>query len=64
MNETIVNFKVEINDLKIELNKSQLEKLITSDKNCFFYTNIDNIALFDLLHEKIAPLIRRISWYD
>ena len=61
LNDTIVNFKVEINDLKTELNKSQFEKLIKSDKNCLFYTNIDKIALFDLLHEKIAPLIRRIS---
>ena len=26
-----------------------------------FYTNIDKIALFDLLHEKIASLIRRRS---
>ena len=61
LNDTIVNFKVEINDLKTELNKSQFEKLIKSDKNCLFYTNIDKIALFDLLHEKIAPLIRRRS---
>ena len=61
LNDTTVNFKVEINDLKTELNKSQFEKLIKSDKNCLFYTNIDKIALFDLLHEKIAPLIRRIS---
>ena len=61
LNETIVNFKVEINDLKIELNKSQLKKLITSDKNSLFCTNIDKIALFSLLHKKIAPLIRRIS---
>ena len=61
LNDTIVNLKVEINDLKTELNKSQFEKLITSDENCLFYTNIDKIALFDLLHEKIAPLIRRIS---
>ena len=61
LNDTIANLKVEINDLKTELNQSQFEKLITSDKNCLFYTNIDKIALFDLLHDKIAPLIRRRS---
>ena len=61
LNDTIVNLKVEINDLKTELNKSQFEKLITSHKNYFFYTNIEKIASFDLLHEKIAPLIRRRS---
>ena len=58
LNDTIVNLKVEINDLKTELNKSQFKKLITSDKNCLFYTSIDKIALFDLLSEKIAPLFR------
>ena len=58
LNDTIVNLKVEINDLKTELNKSQFKKLITSDKNCLFNTNIDKIALFDLLSEKIAPLIK------
>ena len=58
LSDRIVNFKVEINDLKTKLNKSQFEKLIKSDKNCLFYTNIDKIALFDLLSEKIAPLIR------
>ena len=61
LNDTIANLKVEINDLKTELNQSQFEKLITSDKNCLFYTNIDKIALVDLLHDKIAPLIRRRS---
>ena len=55
LNDTIAN------DLKTELNQSQFEKLITSDKSCLFYTNIDKIALFDLLHDKIAPLIRRRS---
>ena len=55
LNDTIAN------DLKTELNQSQFEKLITSDKNCWFYTNIDKIALFDLLHDNIAPLIRRRS---
>ena len=58
LSDRIVNFKVEINDLKTKLNKSQFEKLIKSDKNCLFYTNIDKIALFDLLSEKIAPLIK------
>ena len=61
LNDTIANLKVEINDLKTELNQSQFEKLITSDKSCLFYTKIDKIALFDLLHGKIAPMIRRRS---
>ena len=61
LNDTIANLKVEINDLKTEHHKSQFEKLITSGKNCLFYTNIEKIALFDLLHEKIAPFIRRRS---
>ena len=61
LNDTIVNLKAEINDLKTELNKSQFQNIITSHKNCFFCTNIEKIASFDLLHEKIAPLIRRRS---
>ena len=61
LNDTIVNLKVEINDLKTELNKSQFEKFITSDKKCLFYTNIDKTAFFDLLPEKIGPLSRRRS---
>ena len=60
-NDTIANLKVEINDLTTELNQSQFENSITSGKNCLFYTNIDKIALFDLLYDKIAPLIRRRS---
>ena len=54
LNDTIANLKVEISDLKTELNKSRFEKPITG-KNCLFYTNIDKIALLNLLHEKIAP---------
>ena len=61
LNDTIANLKVEINDLKTELNQTQIEKVITSDKNCLFYTNVDKIAFFYLLHEKIPPLIRRRS---
>ena len=28
-------------------------------KNCKFYTNIDQTALFHKLHDKIAPLVMR-----
>ena len=39
------------------------EKLLASDEKCTFYTNIDKVELFDVLHTKIAPLIRRRSDY-
>ena len=35
------------------------EKLLASDEKCTFYTNIDKVELFNVLHAKIAPLVRR-----
>ena len=35
------------------------EKLLASDEKCAFYTNINKVELFIVLHAKTAPLIRR-----
>ena len=35
------------------------EKILGSDEKCIFYTNIDERELFNVLHIKIALLIRR-----
>ena len=45
--------------LETKLNQAMYEKLLASDEKCAFYTNINKVELFIVLHAKTAPLIRR-----
>ena len=40
-----------------KLSKLMYKKLLQSDEKSIFYTNIDKIEFFNLLHTKIAPLV-------
>ena len=48
-----------MHNLETKLNQPMYEKLLASDKKCAFYTNINKVELFIVLHAKTAPLIRR-----
>ena len=48
-----------MHNLETKFNQSMYEKLLASDEKCTFYTNIDKVELFNVLHAKIAPLVRR-----
>ena len=48
-----------MHNLETKLNQPMYEKLLASEEKCTFYTNIDKVELFNVLHAKIAPLVRR-----
>ena len=48
-----------MHNLETKLNQPMYEKLLASDKKCAFYTNINKVELFIVLHAKTAPLFRR-----
>lgn len=54
----IIQLQEMLKNLQTESEKSHFEKTLT-DKNCNFYTNLKNVRLFNKLHDKIAPLVRR-----
>ena len=63
LKEKIYSLKMQVYNLETKLNQPMYEKLLVSDEKCTFYTNIDKVELFNVLHAKIAPLIRRSSNY-
>ena len=63
LKEKIHSLKMQVYNLETKLNQPMYEKLLVSDEKCTFYTNIDKVELFNVLHAKIAPLIRRSSNY-
>ena len=48
-----------MHNLETKLNQPMYEKLRASDEKCAFHTNTDKVELFNVLHAKIAPLIKR-----
>ena len=52
-----------MHNLETKLNQPMYEKLLASEEKCTFYTNIDKVELFNVLHAKIAALIRRLFDY-
>ena len=48
-----------MHNLETKLNQPMYEKLLASNKKCAFYTNINKVELFIVLHAKTAPLFRR-----
>ena len=50
---------MQVHNLETKLSQPMYEKLLASDAKCTFYTNTDKVELFNVLHTKIAPLIRR-----
>ena len=59
LKEKVNSLKMQVYNLETKLNQQIYEKLLASDKKCTFYTNIDKVELFNALHTKIAPFIRR-----
>ena len=59
LKEKVNSLKMQMCNLETKLNQQIYEKLLASDKKCTFYTNIDKVELFNALHTKIAPFIRR-----
>ena len=59
LNEKINSLEIQVHNLETKLNQPMYEKLLASDEKCTIYTNIDKVELFNVLHSKIAPLIRR-----
>ena len=59
LDEKINSLEIQVYNLETKLNQTMYEKLLASDEKCSFYTNIDKVELLNVLHSKIAPLIRR-----
>ena len=55
----IYSLEIQLHNLETKLNQWIYEKLLASDEKCAFYTNIDKVELFSVLHAKPAPLSRR-----
>ena len=58
LKEKINSLEMQVYNLETKLNQPMYDKLLVSDEKCTFYTNIDKVQLFNVLHIKIAPLIR------
>ena len=52
------SLEMQVYNWETKLNQSIYEKLLVSDEKCKFYTNIDQVDSFNVLHNMIAPLIR------
>ena len=63
LKEKVNSLKIQMYNLETKLNQPMYEKLLASDEKCRFYTNIDKVELFNVLHTKFAPLIRRCFDY-
>ena len=64
LSEKLKDLTDEINELKTEKSKSQFEKLITSDKNCAFHTNLEKVTLFEELQDCTTYSSKIRSWRE
>ena len=59
LKEKVNSLEIQVCNLDTKLNQPMYEKLLASDEKCRFYTNIDKVELFNVLHTEIAQFIRR-----